>query len=132
MSEGHRYTVGPVLHRLRGGFNAITARRSVIVCGDFGLWQSGVATAERRSSGGKRRLAIHIPVEEGDDAAGTGKRTTFTANTSRFNFEMRTPTGAGQLRTFIEGDFFGVMGLPVRLVLDLLARAGYPYRFGRG
>jgi nucleoside triphosphate pyrophosphatase len=31
----------------------------------------------------------------------------------------------------IEGDFFGVMGLPVRLVLELLARAGYPYRFGR-
>ena len=31
----------------------------------------------------------------------------------------------------IEGDFFGVMGLPVRLVLDLLGRAGYPYRFGR-
>jgi septum formation protein len=31
----------------------------------------------------------------------------------------------------IEGDFFGVMGLPLRLVLDLLARAGHPYRFGR-
>lgn len=31
----------------------------------------------------------------------------------------------------IEGDFFGVMGLPVRLVLDLLAAAGRPYRFGR-
>lgn len=30
----------------------------------------------------------------------------------------------------IEGDFFGVMGLPVRLVLDLLAKAGRPYRFG--
>lgn len=30
----------------------------------------------------------------------------------------------------IDGDFFGVMGLPVRLVLDLLARAGYPYDFG--
>lgn len=30
--SGHiAYTVGPVLHRLRGGFNAITARRSVIV-----------------------------------------------------------------------------------------------------
>ena len=29
----------------------------------------------------------------------------------------------------IEGDFFGVMGLPVRLVLDLLAAAGRPYRF---
>ncbi|HEU5171408.1 MAG TPA: Maf family protein [Gemmatimonadales bacterium] len=29
----------------------------------------------------------------------------------------------------IEGDFFSVMGLPVRLVLDLLERAGHPYRF---
>ncbi|HEV8149086.1 MAG TPA: Maf family protein [Gemmatimonadales bacterium] len=29
----------------------------------------------------------------------------------------------------IEGDFFSVMGLPVRLVLDLLARAGWEYRF---
>ena len=29
----------------------------------------------------------------------------------------------------IEGDFFGVMGLPVRLVLQLLAEAGYPYAF---
>jgi septum formation protein len=29
----------------------------------------------------------------------------------------------------IEGDFFSVMGLPVRLVLDLLARAGTPYVF---
>jgi septum formation protein len=30
----------------------------------------------------------------------------------------------------IEGDFFGVMGLPVRLVLDLLAQAGVAYEFG--
>lgn len=29
----------------------------------------------------------------------------------------------------VEGDFFGVMGLPLRLVLDLLERAGRPYRF---
>ncbi len=29
----------------------------------------------------------------------------------------------------IEGDFFSVMGLPVRLVLELLAEAGRPYRF---
>ena len=31
----------------------------------------------------------------------------------------------------IEGDFFGVMGLPVRLVADLMAEAGLPYRFTR-
>jgi septum formation protein len=30
----------------------------------------------------------------------------------------------------IEGDFFSVMGLPLRLVLKLLEEAGYPYRFG--
>ena len=29
----------------------------------------------------------------------------------------------------IEGDFFSVMGLPVRKVLDLLEQAGRPYRF---
>jgi septum formation protein len=30
----------------------------------------------------------------------------------------------------IEGDFFSVMGLPIRLVLELLERAGHGYRFG--
>ena len=31
----------------------------------------------------------------------------------------------------VEGDFFGVMGLPLRLALDLLAQFGRPYRFTR-
>jgi septum formation protein len=31
----------------------------------------------------------------------------------------------------VEGDFFGVMGLPLRLVLALLEEAGHTYRFGR-
>ena len=31
----------------------------------------------------------------------------------------------------IEGDFFSVMGLPVRLVLDLLRKAGVEYGFGK-
>ncbi len=31
----------------------------------------------------------------------------------------------------IEGDFFSVMGLPLRHVLDLLAAAGRPYAFGQ-
>jgi septum formation protein len=30
----------------------------------------------------------------------------------------------------IDGDFFSVMGLPLRLVLRLLEEAGHPYRFG--
>jgi septum formation protein len=30
----------------------------------------------------------------------------------------------------IDGDFFSVMGLPLRLVLTLLEQAGHPYRFG--
>jgi len=30
----------------------------------------------------------------------------------------------------VEGDFFGVMGLPLRLALELLARFERPYRFG--
>jgi septum formation protein len=31
----------------------------------------------------------------------------------------------------VEGDFFGVMGLPLRLVLDLMAQAGWEYDFGQ-
>jgi septum formation protein len=31
----------------------------------------------------------------------------------------------------VEGDLFGVMGLPLRLALDLLASFGQPYRFTR-
>ncbi len=31
----------------------------------------------------------------------------------------------------IDGDFFGVMGLPVRLVLRLMEEAGVGYRFGK-
>ena len=31
----------------------------------------------------------------------------------------------------IHGDFFGVMGLPLRLALELLGRFGSPYRFSR-
>ena len=54
-----------------------------------------------------RFLTNSIPVEPGDPAADSGKRTTFSANTSRLNFDMRTQAGKSQMRCFIEGDFYG-------------------------
>ncbi len=55
-----------------------------------------------------RFLTNSIPVETA--AAGEAKRTTFSANTSRLNVEMRTPAGATQMRAYVEGDFFGKSG----------------------
>lgn len=66
-----------------------------------------------------RFLTNSIPVEPDDAAAGKGRRTTFSANTSRFNFELRTPTGAGHMRAFIEGDFFGSTGTEQRTAFRL-------------
>ena len=57
-----------------------------------------------------RFLTNSIPVAGGDFIAGDARRSSITANTSRFNFEMRTPAGASQVRTFIEGDFYGGPG----------------------
>jgi hypothetical protein len=53
-----------------------------------------------------RFLTNSIPVDP-EPLPDSGKQTNINANTSRFNFEARTPTGAGQMRAFIEGDFFG-------------------------
>jgi Skp family chaperone for outer membrane proteins len=53
-----------------------------------------------------RFLTNSIPVDPAP-SPDSGKQTNINANTSRFNFEMRTPTGGGQMRAFIEGDFFG-------------------------
>jgi len=61
-----------------------------------------------------RFLTNSIPVEPSDEAAAKGARTSFSANTSRLNFEMRTPVGDSQMRAFIEGDFFGVDGNETR------------------
>ena len=60
--------------------------------------------------GSEDRFLTHsIPVE-GTPEAGKGPRTSFNANASRFNLEVRTPTGQGQMRAYIEGDFAGVSG----------------------
>jgi outer membrane DcaP-like protein len=70
---------------------------------------AGVFTLDSLGSD-DRFLTNSIPVEPDDEAAGKGKRTSFTANTSRLNFEVRTPAGASQMRAFIEGDFFAPDG----------------------
>jgi hypothetical protein len=51
-----------------------------------------------------RFVTSSIPVE-GSEAAGKGDRTIYTAAPSRYNFDLRTPTGVGAMRAFIEGDF---------------------------
>lgn len=53
-----------------------------------------------------RFLTAGIPIE-GTEAAGKGSRLTISARSSRFNLDLRTPTGVGHVRAFIEGDFAG-------------------------
>jgi hypothetical protein len=45
-----------------------------------------------------------IPVE-GSSQSARGGRVNVIASPSRFNFDLRTPTGIGHMRAFIEGDF---------------------------
>jgi len=54
-----------------------------------------------------RFLTNSIPVEPNDPSFATGERTTFSANTSRLNFDLRTAPGRSEMRCFIEGDFYG-------------------------
>ena len=53
-----------------------------------------------------RFVASSIPVG-GSEAARKGDRTTYTAAPSQYNLDLRTPTGVGAMRAFIEGDFAG-------------------------
>ncbi len=53
-----------------------------------------------------RFFTAGIPIS-GTQEAGKGPRLTMSARHSRFNFDLRTPTGVGHVRAFIEGDFAG-------------------------
>ncbi len=53
-----------------------------------------------------RFFTAGIPIS-GTQEAGKGPRLTMSARHSRFNFDLRTPTGVGHVRAFIEGDFVG-------------------------
>ncbi len=56
-----------------------------------------------------RFVTSSIPAA-GTEAARQGARTTYSAQPSRFNFDLRTPTGVGAMRAFIEGDFAAETG----------------------
>jgi len=53
-----------------------------------------------------RFVTSSIPVE-GSAEAGKESRFVLSAIPSRFNLDLRTPTGVGAMRAFIEGDFAG-------------------------
>jgi hypothetical protein len=53
-----------------------------------------------------RFVTSSIPVA-GSQEAGKESRFVLTAIPSRFNLDLRTPTGVGAMRAFIEGDFAG-------------------------
>jgi hypothetical protein len=52
-----------------------------------------------------RFVTSSIPV--GDQQAGEDARTVYSPQPSRINFEIRSPTGRGPMRTFVEADFAG-------------------------
>ncbi|HEX2442621.1 MAG TPA: DcaP family trimeric outer membrane transporter [Vicinamibacterales bacterium] len=52
-----------------------------------------------------RFVTSSIPV--GDQVAGEDSRTVYSPQPSRLNFELRTPSRIGALRTFLEADFAG-------------------------
>jgi outer membrane DcaP-like protein len=53
-----------------------------------------------------RFVTSSIPVA-GTEGSRQGERTNYSAAASRFNLDLRTPTGVGAMRAFIEGDFAG-------------------------
>jgi hypothetical protein len=53
-----------------------------------------------------RFVTSSIPIA-GSEEAGKSSRVEFSVVPSRFNFDLRTPTGVGYMRAFIEADFAG-------------------------
>ena len=53
-----------------------------------------------------RFVTSSIPIE-GSDEAGKESRLTYITTPSRLNFDLRTPTGVGSMRAFVEADYAG-------------------------
>lgn len=50
-------------------------------------------------------MTSSIPVE-GSEEADKGPRTTYSVDPSRLNFDVRTPSGVGYFRAFVDGIHF--------------------------
>ncbi len=79
--------------------------------GDAALKIGGLVRVNWVSSGegllvDDRFITSSIQVEDPDQER-EGSRVTVMARPSRFNFDLRTPTGVGYMRAFIEADFAG-------------------------
>lgn len=53
-----------------------------------------------------RFVTSSIPIK-GTEAAGKESRVAYIATPSRLNFDMRTPTGVGSMRAYVEADYAG-------------------------
>jgi hypothetical protein len=53
-----------------------------------------------------RFVTSSIPIA-GTEAAGKESRVTYIGSPSRLNFDLRTPTGVGSMRAFVEADYAG-------------------------
>ena len=79
--------------------------------GDAALKIGGLVRVNWVSSGegllvDDRFITSSIQIEDPDQER-EGSRVTVMARPSRFNFDLRTPTGVGYMRAFIEADFAG-------------------------
>ena len=124
---------------------------TVVILGETVLEQpdDGEAAVEmlRRLSGRSHRVATGVAVVEPDGAVHSGVRSTRVRFRAFDDDEARAYVATGEpldkagaygiqgrgaaLVHEIEGEYSTVVGLSVSLLLELLARAGHPYRFGR-
>ena len=100
---------------------------------DFSAHQDFVGTNSTAISTSAIPLDGNVPGTFPDRGHSIHGASRFTASESRFNIETRTPTGYGELKTLIEGDFTGPNGLtPGNGFEENSNSSGYRLRYAYG